>query len=97
MKGGVELDCADCCDCLSGLEIAFERRDEVCCVDADVHKDIKRLDGRDVHGNQATMRIMHQKIATQCARCVIVYAAGAVRDVAHDECLDAIAEFGEDI
>jgi hypothetical protein len=40
---------------------------------------------------------MHQKIATECARGVVVYTAGAVCDVAHDEGFDAIAEFGEDI
>lgn len=97
VQRSVELDCADCCDCLPRLEIAFEGRDEVGCVDADVHKNIQGFDSRDIHGDQTTVCIMHQKIAAKRARGVIVYAAGAVRNVPHDERFDAIAEFGEDV
>lgn len=67
------------------------------CVDADVHENVEGFDGGDVYWYQAAVRVVHQKIAAEGARGVVVDTAGAVRDIAHDEGFNAIAEFGEDI
>lgn len=97
VQGGVELDGADGGDGLAGLEVAFERGEEVRGVDADVDENVQRFDLGDVHGDQAAVGVVDEQVAAEGARGVVVDAAGAVGDVAHDEGLDARAELGEDV
>lgn len=41
----------------------------------------------DVHGHQAAVAVVHQQVRRQGSRREVVHAAGAVRHVAHDNCV----------
>ena len=66
-------------------------------IDCDVHKDVKRGDLGSGHRNEATVGIMDQEIAAQCTRSIIIYTAGAVRHIAHDQGLGSRTELSQDI
>ena len=97
VQGSVELDGADGGDSFGGGEVALQGGDEVRGVDADVDEDVEGFDLGHVDGDQATMGVVDQQVAAQSPRGVVVDAACAVRDVAHDEGLCARAELGEDV
>lgn len=97
VDGGVELDGAHEGDRLAAGKVALERRQQVRRVDANVDKDVQRLDLGHVDGDQAAVRVVHQHVAAQRPRRVVVYAARAVGDVAHDERLDAWAKLRQDV
>lgn len=97
VERGVELDGADHGDCFSGLEVALQRREEVGSVDADVDEDVESLDLCDVDGYEAAVRVVDQDVASERSGGVVVYAACAVGDVAHDEGLGPWAELRQDV
>lgn len=97
VDGGVELDGADDGDGLARGEVALERGQEVGGVDADVDKDVEGLDLCHVDGDEAAVGVVDEQVAAHGAGGVVVDAAGAVGDVAHDEGLDTRAELGEDV
>lgn len=80
-----------------GGEVALERREEVGGVDADVDEDVEGGDLRDGDGDEAAVRVVHEEVAAEGARGVVVDAAGAVGDVGHDEGFGAGAEAGDDV
>ena len=65
------------------------------CIDADIHKDIQRLNLRNIHRDQAAMGIVHQQVASQCSSGVVVDAASSISDITHDQCFRARAEPGQ--
>ena len=66
-------------------------------VDADVDEDVEGGDFGYVDGDQAAVRVVHEEVAAKGAGGVVIDAAGAVGDVAHDEGFGAGAEAGEDV
>lgn len=97
VDGGVELNGADHGDGLACGEVALEGGKEVSDVDADVDKDVESLDLCHVDGDETAVGVVDEEIASERPRCVVVDAAGAIGDIAHDECLDAWAKLHEDI
>jgi len=89
---GVELDCADESEVGGGLEVALDGSEEVGDVDANINEDIKGFDRRDRDGDQAAVGVVHEEVAAQGSRCVVVDAACAVRYVAHYQGRGAGAE-----
>ena len=97
VDGGIELDGAHEGDGLSRGEVALQRGEQVGRVDADINEDVERLDLGDINGDEAAVRVVHEQVAAECAGGVVVDAARAIGDVAHDEGLDARAELDEDV
>ena len=97
MDGCVELDGTNYSDCLAGGKVALECRKEMRSVDADVNKDIESLDLGDVDGNQTAVSVMHEQVAPEGTRGVVVYAASTVGDVPHDEGLNTWTKLLEDV
>ena len=97
VQGGVELDGSDQGEGFAGGEVAGEGREEVRRVDADVDEDVQRFDLRHVDGDEAAVGVVHEEVAAECPRRVVVDAACAVGDVAHDEGFGARAEAREDV
>lgn len=97
VEGGVELDGAYRGDCLAGLEVALQGREEMGCVDADIDEDVESLDLCDVHRYETAVRVVYQDVTSKRSSGVIVYATGSVGDVAHDECLGPWAELCQDV
>ena len=67
------------------------------CVDGDIDKDIQSLDARDIHGDETRVSVVNQEITAQRTGGVVVYTACSVRNVAHDEGLEAWAELNENV
>lgn len=97
VDGGVELDRADEGHGLAAGKVALQRGHQVRRVDAYVDKDVQRLDLGHVDGDEAAVGVVHEQIAAEGARRVVVDAAGAVRHVAHDERLDSRAKLRQDV
>lgn len=97
VDGRVELDGPHHRDRLAGCEVPLQRRQEVCRVDADVDKDVERLDLGDVDRDEARVGIVHEEVAAHRPGRVVVDAARAVGHVAHDEGFDARAKLLQDV
>lgn len=97
MYGGVELDGAYEGDGLAGGEVLGNGVDEVGGVDADGDEDVEGGNLGDGDGDQAAMGVVDQEVAAKRSCRVVVDAAGAVGDVAHDQGGGAGAELGEDV
>lgn len=97
MDGGIELNSADYGDGLPSSKVAFQRRKKVRSIDANVNKDVERLDLGDINRDKATMSIVHQQVTAQRPRRVVINTAGAIRHVPHDEGLDAGAKLRQDV
>lgn len=97
VDGGVELDGSDEGDGLAAGEVSFKRGEEVRRVNANVHEHVKRLDLGHIDGDQAAVGVVHEQVTAEGTGRVVVDAAGAIGDVAHDEGLNARTELGEDV
>ena len=97
VQRGVELDRAHHSDRAPGFEVAFDGCEEVLDVDLDVDEYVERLYLRHVYWYQTAVSIVDEDVAAECASGVVVYAASAVRDIAHDQRFGARAELGQDV
>ena len=98
MKGRVELDSSHKSDSLARLEVSADCCNEVLDVDADGHEDVECLNAFcGVYRYQAAVTIVYQHIAAKSTSGVVIDTAGAVSDIAHDQCVCAGAELSEDI
>lgn len=95
VQGRVELDGAYYGEGFTRGEISLQRREQVGRVDADVDEDVEGRDFGDRDGDEAAVRVVHEEVAPQGPRGVVVDAAGAVGDVGHDEGFGARAEAGD--
>lgn len=66
-------------------------------IDRNVDKNVQSGDLRVGDGNQATMGIVHQQIASKRSGGIVIYAAGAIGHIAHDQGLGARTELRQDI
>ena len=80
-----KLDGADEGEGAAGGDVGREGREQVRGVDADADEDVEGRDAGDRDGDQAAVRVVHEEVAAEGPRGVVVDAAGAVGDVGHDE------------
>ncbi len=66
-------------------------------VDGDVDEDVEGGDLGRGDRYQAGVRVVHEQVTAQSASGVVIDAAGAVGDVAHDEGFASRTELGEDV
>jgi hypothetical protein len=66
-------------------------------VDLDVDEDVEGLDLGDIDGDEAGVGVVDEHVAAECSGGVVVDAAGAVGDVAHDDDLNPGAKLGQDV
>lgn len=97
MYCGVKLDRTNQGDALPGGEVLGDGIHEVCGVNADRDEDVQRRDLCNGYWDQTAVRIVDQEVATKRSCSVVVYAACAVGNVAHDQSRDARAELREDV
>lgn len=97
VQGSVELDGSDHREGFAGGKVPLESGEQVHGVDADVDEDVESGDVSHGDGDEAAVGVVHEQVAAEGAGGVIVDAAGAVGDVAHDEGFGAGAEASDDV
>src|SRR2546423_12588658 len=85
----IELYRSDHCYGFARRKIARERIQKVSRVDRDVHENIQRRNFCCRHGDQATMRIVNEQVATESSRRVIINTTRPIRDIPHNKCFDS--------
>ena len=97
MQSGVELNRANHGYRAAGLEVASDGSHEVLDVDLDVDEDVKGLDLGHTDRYKTAVGVVDQYIAAKSTRSIVVDAASAVGDIAHDNGLCTGTELCQDI
>ena len=97
MQSGVELNRANHGYRAAGLEVASDGSHEVLDVDLDINEDVEGLDLGDADRNQTAVSVVDEDVAAKSTRSIVVNAACAVGDIAHDNGLCAGTKLREDI
>lgn len=80
------------------MEVAGDGGDEVFDIYADSDEDVQGFDVLCcVDGHQTAVPVVNEEVAPQGPRGVVIYTAGAVGHVTHDQCVYARAEASQDI